>query len=115
MIQPTIISTENRSQTLALLIQQCGFDFPKLSPADKRLHWKRLQAALIQWQLSANGPKFTANRLQFMAYNVYGFTPAEFTAAFVGTTKPGEGGFSIREPLSQNVLVNYDYWLINYI
>ena len=76
MIQPP----DSRLAHLALLLQSCSFDFPKLSPADKRLNWKRLQAALVQWQLTANGSKFTANRLQFMAYNIYGFSAAEFTS-----------------------------------
>ena len=81
-------TSDGRIQHLALLIQTCGFDFPKLAPADKRLSWKRLQAVLIQWQLTTNGSKFTANRLQFMAYNVYGFSAAEFSAAFPDVENP---------------------------
>ena len=83
-----ITAADNRLPSLTLLIQQCGFDYPKLSPSEKRLSWKKLQAALIQWQLTTNGSKFTANRLQFMAYNVYGFSPAEFTAAFPDIENP---------------------------
>ena len=83
-----INTSDSRIQHLALLLQNCGFDFPKLAPADKRLNWKKLQAALIQWQLTTNGSKFTANRLQFMAYNVYGFSVAEFTAAFPDIENP---------------------------
>ena len=83
-----MITSDGRIQHLALLLQTCGFDFPKLAPADKRLNWKRLQAVLIQWQLTTNGSKFTANRLQFMAYNVYGFSAAEFTTAFPDVENP---------------------------
>ena len=83
-----INTSDSRIQHLALLLQTCGFDFPKLAPADKRLNWKRLQAVLIQWQLTTNGSKFTANRLQFMAYNVYGFSAADFTAAFPDVENP---------------------------
>jgi hypothetical protein len=83
-----ISASDNRLPSLTLLIQQCGFDYPKLSPSEKRLSWKKLQAALIQWQLSTNGSKFTGNRLQFMAYNVYGFSLAEFTAAFPDVENP---------------------------
>ena len=83
-----INTSDSRIHHLALLLQTCGFDFPKLAPAEKRLNWKKLQAALIQWQLTANGSKFTANRLQFMAYNVYGFSAADFTAAFPDVENP---------------------------
>ena len=66
----------------------CGFDFSKLPPADKRLHWRRLQRMLVQWLLTTNGNKFTANSLQFMAFNTYGFSPAEWTDAFPDVETP---------------------------
>jgi hypothetical protein len=88
MIQTQPSSIDGRSSALALILSQCDFDFPKLSASGKRLNWKRLQAVLIQWQLNVQGGKFTANRLQFMAYNCYGFTAAEFAAAFPDIIQP---------------------------
>jgi hypothetical protein len=85
MYQPP---ADSRAQSLAQLLLSCGFDFPKLPPAEKRLNWRRLQSSLIQWQLAVSGAKFTANRLQFMGYNVYGFSPAEFSIAFPDVANP---------------------------
>jgi len=77
-----------RSAHLAALILQCSFDYPKLTPAEKRQHWKKLQSVLVQWLLTTNGSKFTANPLQFMAYNVYGFSAAEWASAFPDVEAP---------------------------
>ena len=73
---------DGRSSALALILGQCDFDFSKMSASDKRLHWKILQRVLTQFQLNIQGGKFTANRLQFLAYNCYGFTAADFGATF---------------------------------
>ena len=60
----------------------CGFDFPMLAEADKRLQWKKLHQVLIQWMLETNSAKFTANRLGFMGYNVACLSAQRFALTF---------------------------------
>jgi hypothetical protein len=73
---------------LTFINTACGFDFTRLTAEEKRLKFKTLRAAIIQWQMRIRAAEFPVGN-HFMQYNSACFlSEQEFSEAFPAAPEP---------------------------